>query len=137
MFSLADKRGKGRRKFDLDTVRDYLYETGGKPAIVARMLNCSSTTLYDWIHVDHPELIEEIEKARQYAGYARVDVAEYCVERLVDKVDEDPKSAFNAAKLALTANKEGARRGWGSNIIEQDTSDTAAKIGFVEAQKNV
>jgi hypothetical protein len=143
LYSLANnmmdlrklKSGRKAHHFDLEQVKQFIDETGGKPAVVARRLGVCAVTLYRYIEMDHPELKEYIDDARRHTDQARVDMGEYVEETLLDKLESDPRSAHAAARTILLENEAARKRGWGRADNSDDTSiSDADKIGFVKVQ---
>ena len=133
MIDLRTKKaGRKAHHFDLEQVKQFIDETGGKIAIVAKRLGCCAVTLYRYIEMDHPELKGYIDEARRHTDQARVDMGEYVEETLLDMLESDPKSAHAAARTILLEHEAARKRGWGRATVEADTSNTEAKIGFVE-----
>jgi len=130
----TQKAGRKAHHFDLEQVKQFIDETGGKPAVVARRLGCCAVTLYRYIEMDHPELKEYIDEARRHTDQARVDMGEYVEETLLDTLESDPKTAHAAARTILLEHEAARKRGWGRANSGDDDSAASIKekVGFAE-----
>ena len=127
-MDLQHKVGRKQYKFDLNQVIQLIYETGGKAAVVAKQLGCCATTFYDWLNCDHPELLDELQKARTYMAQVRIDSAEHVKETLMDQLEERPDLASRNAEYVLRRNKAAKDRGWITDDKDDDKKDDKSEM---------
>ena len=89
----------------LKEVEQAIIDCYGKIADVAKKLQCTRPTIYDLIDI-YPELQEARVKALNTLSDVKVETADKVLDKLLDKVNEDPSNAFKAAQLILTKSKK-------------------------------
>lgn len=99
---------------------DALHKYHGNATNAAKSLGVCKDTLYRFIK-ENPELSDELKKARDNAHEYFIDKAENAIDKVLSRVDEQPKAALDAAKYVL--DKRGKSRGWIVTVDESKYSD--------------
>ena len=129
-------RGK-RFSIERDDLIDLIHDHTGHITYVADALQISYRALKEFIEIEHPDLFDVIAKALEDGWTSRIDRREQTVDEIAKMTKEAPGAALAAAKMTLYSAR-GKKRGWGeSSELDKGDEGTEAKIGFVEAQKNV
>ena len=93
------------KEFDVEEVSRLLLEYGGNVSTVAKFMGCGRNTVYDYIDI-YPELQEVRAKALYRMGDTELDGAYTVIEKLMERVEEDPSNAFKSANLILNKGKK-------------------------------
>lgn len=99
-------RGRSLLKdYTLEQIQDAFIEKYGRVKEVAIKLHCCDNALYDLLDI-YPELQEVRLKASKRYRQRKVETSEEVLEKIMEKVHEDPTNAGKQAQFILKNNKE-------------------------------
>lgn len=101
----------------MEEIFEIIHECQGNAKHVYQKIGYSSNGWYLFME-EHPEVREELEKAREYKREDRNDAAETALDIMLRRLEEDPERAFKSAKYIL--DNHGKDRGWNKDKDEGD-----------------
>jgi hypothetical protein len=109
--------------FSREDIYKAFYECNGNVCEIAKALYCGSTyAIYRYLDI-YPEAKEELNKSRHYKKEDLQDSAQLTLEKLMERIETDPSSAYKSATYLL--NKLGKDRGFGEQKIEEQETNPA------------
>jgi len=95
----------GKKVATVEEIIELMFQYGGKVRHVSKHLQCSPRAVYEFLDV-YPEVVEAREKAMCQMGDAELESSYDTLKALLDRKDDEPGVAFNAAKLIVTKAKK-------------------------------
>lgn len=111
-------------KFTVEEVKEILYEKLGNVTATADFLGCSRAKLYDY--VDEHDLRDYVERCQEKEGLIMDDMSMTALEKLIEKLSDEPSVAMKAA-LATLQRRGSSRRQWA-----KDSTDTNEQVATLK-----
>jgi hypothetical protein len=115
------------RSLDLDYTEDFieeqLFHHRGKITRVAKAIGCSIPALYDYIDVHNMKKI--VDQARFSGEEELLDESVGILEKLTERIDENPGYALKAAELVLS--RKGTLRKWSEKSLNEFPTEKVDK----------
>lgn len=92
------------KEYSIEQMSELFIKHMGIVANVAAEMQCERRTVYDYLDI-YPELQEVRIRAAKRYGIAKVENADVVLDKLIEKVDEDPSNAFRSAQYILNKSK--------------------------------